>query len=140
MNAPRSTLLALWGALALAAPQAMAQTMGAAEYARHCAACHGADGKGSGPMTGYLTVRPPDLTGLSRANGGVFPVSAVYTAIESGGMPGVHGTRDMPVWGTRYRRLGALGADPDNFEAEAGLFAQTRLLALTEYLASIQEE
>ncbi len=35
---------------------------GARVYARNCALCHGADGKGDGPAAAGLTVRPADLT------------------------------------------------------------------------------
>jgi putative copper resistance protein D len=34
---------------------------GALLYRRHCASCHGADGRGDGPAAGALAVRPPDL-------------------------------------------------------------------------------
>jgi len=40
-------------------PSAAARdTSGAALYARHCAVCHGAEGRGDGPNARYLEVRP----------------------------------------------------------------------------------
>jgi mono/diheme cytochrome c family protein len=53
-----------------------------AEYLSHCAGCHGDGAKGDGPLGVKLTTRPADLTVLSRKNKGVFPVSAVYAAID----------------------------------------------------------
>lgn len=35
---------------------------GAPLYAANCAACHGVDGRGDGPLASRLRVRPPDLT------------------------------------------------------------------------------
>lgn len=42
-------------------------------YLQNCAACHGADLKGAGPQSLGLGAPPPNLRGLSAANGGVFP-------------------------------------------------------------------
>ena len=45
--------------------------VGEREYSSSCAACHGADGKGNGPVTAELKVPPPDLTVLARKRWGV---------------------------------------------------------------------
>ena len=51
---------------------------GKAEYLSSCAPCHGADGKGKGPLSANkLKTKPADLTALAKKNNGVFPVSAV---------------------------------------------------------------
>ncbi|WPZ20474.1 cytochrome c [Sulfitobacter faviae] len=42
-------------------------------YAKECAACHGAQGEGGGPMSLHLDVVPPDLAGLKQRNDGYFP-------------------------------------------------------------------
>lgn len=55
---------------------------GKAEYLSSCAPCHGADGKGKGPLSAKLKTKPADLTALAKKNNGVFPVSAVYEAID----------------------------------------------------------
>ena len=52
---------------------------------------------------------------------------------------GPHGTGEMPVWGNRYRTRGAAVANPDFDTNEAEIFARFRILALTEYLAGIQQ-
>jgi hypothetical protein len=118
---------------------AVAQSVGEAEYMNSCASCHGVDGTGGGPMVGFLTGSMPDLTKLSEANGGVFPVTKVFSTIDGTMTSGPHGTREMPVWGQRYARQGAEGANLDFRAEEAEVFVRFRILALTEYLASIQE-
>mgnify|MGYP001818261524 CR=1 FL=1 len=90
-------------------------------------------------MAGFLTGSLPDLTGLSAANGGVFPVTKVYSTIDGTMTSGPHGTREMPVWGNRYQARGAAGANPDFQQDEADVFARFRILALTEYLAGLQQ-
>ena len=127
-------------ALAFLCPVASAaQSVGEAEYMNSCASCHGVDGTGGGPMAGFLSGSLPDLTKLSQGNGGVFPVSHVYSTIDGTMAVGSHGSREMPVWGRRYSAQGAAGANPDFGLEEAEVFVRFRVLALTEYLASIQE-
>jgi mono/diheme cytochrome c family protein len=55
---------------------------GKAEYLSSCSTCHGSDGKGNGPLGSRLRTKPPDLTIFAKKNNGVFPVSAVYEAID----------------------------------------------------------
>jgi hypothetical protein len=88
-------------ALVMCTAVASAQTrvdLGKREYDSNCASCHGADGKGGGPVVELLKRSPPDLTTMARRNGGVFPVSYAYDVIEGKG----HGGRDMPFWGQQY--------------------------------------
>jgi len=126
--------LAVGGATA----QTLSQGLGAFEYANSCASCHGVSGEGDGPMVGYLTTRPTDLTVLRRENGGVFPVSAVFDTINGTDGVGAHGTSDMPVWGSAFR----MRAEADSgFPPEAAQgYAQARILALIEHLASLQKD
>ncbi|MGB7772065.1 MAG: hypothetical protein WBL43_09525 [Pseudolabrys sp.] len=68
-----------------------------------CAPCHGADGKGKGPLSANkLKTKPADLTALAKKNNGVFPVSAVYEAIDGRNAIESHGAREMPIWGCRH--------------------------------------
>lgn len=46
---------------------------GQSVYDKECAQCHGAAGTGGGPALSGLEGVPPDLVGLSAANGGSFP-------------------------------------------------------------------
>lgn len=112
--------------------------IGKSEFDSNCATCHGTSGKGNGPMAGYLTGRLPDLTTLSSRNSGVFPFALVYDTIDGSRVLKGHGSREMPVWGSRY-----LGKAADHYadfygpyDAEA--FARGRVLALTEYLYRLQ--
>ncbi len=95
------------------------------EYQASCEACHGADGKGTGPMADVMKVPPSDLTMLAKNNNGVFPFMQVIETIDGRFQAG-HGTREMPIWGMRYREHN----DP---AAARGL-----IFDLTMYLASIQ--
>ena len=97
-------------------------------YRVYCRSCHGEGARGDGPTAAALKVRPPDLTTLARENDGEFPAERVHDAID--GRPGLlsHGTREMPVWGKRFRRA-------KNSEAQA----MADVLSLTKYLESIQK-
>ncbi len=135
----RRNVIACILALTLAPVAAGAQSVGETEYMNSCASCHGADGKGGGPMAGFLVGSLPDLTQLSAGNDGVFPVTAVYSTIDGTMTTGPHGSREMPVWGNRYKMRGQRGANPDFRDEESDVFVRFRVLALTEYLAGLQE-
>lgn len=105
-----------------------------------CASCHGIDGKGKGPLRDQLKVAPTDLTILSRKNGGVFPVGAMYEIIDGRTAIAAHGTREMPVWGTYTSRLlppSDILIDP-SYDPEA--VVRARILAIIDYLNRIQEK
>lgn len=119
-----------------------AQTMslGEFEFRNSCAVCHGEDGRGSGQFSGMLEIGPSDLTVLQRNNGGVFPVERIYKVIDGTEDLKAHGVRDMPVWGSRY--LARVDKDPayDYSPAERERYSRNRILALIEYLSTIQVE
>lgn len=131
-------LLACGLAVILGSPSS-AQNLGAIEYSNSCATCHGQDGKGDGPVSSQLLNTPPDLTVLSKMNGGVFPIADVYAIIDGTADVAVHGGRDMPIWGDRY--MTEMRDDPTAHYSwvEARAYALNRVLALVEYLSSIQE-
>jgi mono/diheme cytochrome c family protein len=114
---------------------------GKREFDSNCAACHGMDAKGRGPVAGFLTKNPPDLTLLARGNGGVFPMDRLYRAIDGRDLPegsqaGPHGSREMPIWGRDYRLrdgeyYGDTPYDPD-------AMVRGRILSLLEYLNRLQ--
>ena len=79
---------------------------GPALYQAYCAACHGADGKGGGPMAQSLKVKPSDLTHISSRNGGKFPLTKIERIISGEqALPAGHGTRDMPLWGPIFSQI-----------------------------------
>ena len=133
----RTVFVALVAILGL---PAAAQDIGAIEFGNSCAQCHGADGKGDGPVSPYLLNAPPDLTMLSKTNDGVFPIARVYSIIDGTADVAVHGGRDMPVWGDRYMTEMRSDATAHYSWIEARTYAQSRVLALVEYIATIQEE
>ena len=78
---------------------------------------------------------PPNLTLLAKQNGGEFPLEAVVKKIDGREMPRVHGDPWMPVWGTV---LSEDAASAGKSKAAAEEHAQGRVLAITEYLKTIQ--
>jgi mono/diheme cytochrome c family protein len=93
-----------------------------------CASCHGVDATGEGPVAGVLKISPPDLTRIASRNNGVFSYADVYATID-GRMPLAHGTREMPIWGNRYKQLlPALGEKK----------AHARIDALVRWLETLQ--
>jgi mono/diheme cytochrome c family protein len=108
-----------------------AEPPGQIVFERHCAACHGLDGKGGGPLAGLLTPKPADLTQLAQKSGGRFDEDAVMSAIDGRRAVDAHGPRDMPVWGSVFET--ELGGEP---YPRYTTFLKIRGLA--DYLRSIQ--
>jgi mono/diheme cytochrome c family protein len=106
---------------------------GEIEYQQYCAVCHGSDGKGYGIMRKFLNVEPTDITQAAKKNGGQFPFWQIYRIIDGREEVRGHGTREMPVWGARFRSQ-AGGDDTGSKAQVAG-----RILALVFYLQQIQE-
>lgn len=69
---------------------------GAELYQRHCAACHGVEGRADGPLASALIVQPADLTQLSV--NGVFPGARILERIDGRDPLVSHGS-PMPVYG-----------------------------------------
>jgi mono/diheme cytochrome c family protein len=98
-------------------------------FVTYCASCHGRTGRGDGPVAPSLRRRPPDLTGFSARNGGVFPAERVRQIVDGRGIA-AHGDREMPVWGDAFQ-VTTDGLRPADVEA--------RVAAVVRYLAAIQE-
>lgn len=118
---------------------------GKSEFQSSCATCHGADGKGKGPLSEQLKVAPADLTVLAKKNNGVFPVNAVYETIYGIRRIIAHGPPDMPIWGYRYyaRNTAPDSNKPDRYidpSSDPDGIARTRLLAVVDYLHRIQQK
>ena len=102
-------------------------------FERYCAACHGLDARGTGPVARTLNKTVPDLTALAAAAAGEFPAVAVREAIDGRAMAISHGSRSMPVWG--YEFWVEEGAD---IVAERN--AREMIDRIVDYVESIQEE
>lgn len=97
-------------------------------YRTYCAVCHGLDGKGSGPAVPALKQKLPDLTLLSKKNGGEFPAFRVSNIIQGDAVVTAHGSKEMPMWGDVFRVL-------KRDEAVVKL----RVHNLSQYIASLQQ-
>jgi mono/diheme cytochrome c family protein len=107
---------------------------GRAQYLDHCAACHGPDGRGDGPLGDQLVKRPSDLTTLAQRNGGAFPYWRVFAIIDGRYVVPEHGDRDMPVWGRQF-----LPDEARKYGPNAGEVVTTeRIHELTGYVESLQ--
>jgi mono/diheme cytochrome c family protein len=114
---------------------AEAELIGSDEYQRSCLTCHGVGGRGDGPMAQYLTVKPADLTQLTKNNDGLFPIIEIYQIIDGTTLVPTHGERAMPVWGARY--LEEDGGNYGPLTGEQGV--RLRILELLFYIQSIQQ-
>ncbi|MEX0316847.1 MAG: cytochrome c [Ruegeria sp.] len=94
--------LAGLAACALLALPASAQDVERGEglYFHHCAACHGREATGHGPMAGVLIIQPVDLTALTGEDG-VFPTERVVKRIDGRDPLVSHGS-PMPVYGPYF--------------------------------------
>lgn len=107
---------------------------GRAEFMSACAACHGENADGNGPIAELFKGTVPDLRKIAAANDGKFPVLKVFQVIDGRSGVRAHGN-PMPVFGNRYsldvaRTTGEYGAEP---------IVRARVLELVYYLQSIQE-
>ena len=82
-------------------------------------------------MSRNLKREVPDLTRLSRQNGGEFPASQVRnTLMFGGGQPrAAPGSKAMPIWGPIFHAI--------EFDQDLG---DVRLENVTKYLESIQRK
>jgi mono/diheme cytochrome c family protein len=105
------------------------QPNGAQLFMNHCAACHGADAEGSGPVAAVLQNTVPNLRALAQRNGGTFPADSVTAYIDGREVKAAHGDRQMPVWGDVFR-------GPEQGTAERTV--RERIAALVAFLRGIQ--
>jgi len=114
-----------------ASPQALAA--GKAIYAKYCAACHGRNAQGDGPMAAALKTKPADLTRLAKQSGGTFPYMTVLDIVDGTAPIPAHGSSDMPVWGETFQATGAEGGSVMEQSRVRG-----ELMLLVDYLRSVQ--
>jgi mono/diheme cytochrome c family protein len=129
------SLMSVLGAIGGAAVVAEEVQTGREHYEAKCAVCHGADGKGDGPVADMLTKRPSDLTQLSKNNGGAFPFWTAYEIIDGRRDVGAHGTREMPVWGKQFYQQNRGGTPGISTET----IVRGQIMELLIYLRSIQQ-
>lgn len=104
-------------------------TNGAVLYQNHCAACHGPEARGDGPLADVIAYRPADLTRIALRSRGEYPAARVRDIID--GRKPVKGrfAAGMPVWGEAFK-------NPDDGYSERAL--REKIAALTEYVGTLQ--
>lgn len=122
------TALVFSSSAASIAASAADEPKGKAEYQKHCAACHGNDGRGFGVVAEKIKRPTQDLTQLAKLNNGVYPADEVANAIRTGGDIGRHKSVLMPAWQEVYGE----SADPKAVDAIVA--------DLTQYVESLQEK
>lgn len=98
-------------------------------FRAHCAACHGPDGQGGGPVVPALNTKVPDLTTISKRNDGVFPIKRIRAVIAGDEGLVAHGSRDMPIWGPIFHQI---EQDRD--------YGNIRMENITRFVESIQRK
>ena len=116
-------------ALAVGAPVLAADDLGARLYFNHCAACHGDNGEGTGPVAASMRITVPNLRTLAARNGGMFPADAVRAYVDGRNIPAAHGDRQMPIWGDVFR-----GADQDADDRTV----RRRIAAIVDFISLLQ--
>lgn len=108
---------------------------GKQDFMKHCAPCHGTNGRGHGPQVNLIPdLHPPDLTALAMKNGGVFPAKKVADTIDGRKSIPSHKRFDMPFWGVNFQEEGK------EFTPESEARAKARIAALVAYIRSIQRQ
>ncbi len=95
----------------------------------HCAACHGAEARGDGPMGEVLARAPSDLSLLAQANAGQFPRARIIATIDGRDRLPAHGG-PMPVYGWFFDAPGRDGNDQKTTPSE--------IMEIVNWLETIQ--
>ena len=132
------TTLTLALALAVVVTGASAQDadIGRSLYHTHCATCHGLEGRGDGPMSGVLLIKPVNLTELTAANGGTFPLERVVKRIDGRDPLVSHGS-PMPVYGDYFEGIFDV---PIKTPAGQPVLTSRPVVNLVAYLLEIQKQ
>ena len=73
-------------------------------FQAHCAACHGEDANGRGPLASALKTKVPDLTMLAKNNKGEFPSALVRKIIVGEDVLISHGSERCRSGGRSFTR------------------------------------
>lgn len=117
--------------VALAQKQEDVIETGRQQFNEKCVICHGLNAKGDGQLAEHLTDQPPDLTQLSKKNGGTFPFWTIYAKIDGREVETIrtHGPSEMPVWGT-----------DEVAQETGGALPMAQIFAIVVFLESVQEQ
>lgn len=117
------------GIAAFAGMATAQEPTGAALFLTHCAACHGAEGEGGGPVASLMSIGVPNLRSIAARNGGAFPADDVASYIDGRRLRAAHGNRTMPIWGDF---LGTTNTPQPEESVRA------RIAALVEFIGQLQ--
>jgi mono/diheme cytochrome c family protein len=127
LSCPRLLLLLLLAAGTAHAGDEAGRTL----YLRYCAACHGREGRGDGPVAPALGEKPTDLSQIAAAHEGHFPLETVVEAIDGTRTVRAHGVSEMPVWGEVFQ------ADPAS-PLDQQILARGKVIVIAGYLRALQ--
>jgi mono/diheme cytochrome c family protein len=123
-------LASAWSvAIALSTSAFAADDTGARLFFNHCAACHGENGEGTGPVAASMRVTMPNLRTLAQRNGGSFPRDAVVAYVDGRNVKAAHGDRQMPVWGDVFK-----GVDQEADDRTV----RRRINAIADFISTLQ--
>ncbi|NND93053.1 MAG: cytochrome C, partial [Granulosicoccus sp.] len=132
-----TVIASTYGSGPAAAQDSIDVQVGRLAYVENCAACHGVDAAGDGPLSSVLTTKPANLKELREANDGRFPLVQVYSVIDGREAVRGHGTREMPVWGWVFSQEAQKRHLPPHYGGDSEDLVQSRILQLVYYLHSI---
>ncbi|MCX7566304.1 cytochrome c [Sulfitobacter sp. F26169L] len=113
-------------------PQNASVQRGKVIYAKECSHCHSPTGDGAGAASLGLGVAPPDVTGLTARNDGVFPREFVHRFVL-GTLEKEDPDAAMPEFG----KVGLQHASADG--TPAGEVSTADMIALLDYVETIQK-
>ncbi len=107
--------------------------VGATLYDKHCAVCHGFEGRGNGPLAPALLLQPPVLRDLVQRYG-AFPMERVVMRIDGRDPLVSHGS-PMPIYGPFFE------GDSAPLKSETGqpIMTSQPIVDLVAYLQQIQQ-
>jgi mono/diheme cytochrome c family protein len=101
-------------------------------YLHYCAACHGKDADGRGPVAEDLKASPPDLRYLGERYGMPLPIGTIARFIDGRQDIAAHGPRTMPVWGKRFYDIWTT-------HQAGGEDFQSQIREIVSYLNAVQQ-
>ncbi len=109
---------------------------GKQDYEKYCADCHGSGGRGNGTALETIPMNPPppDLTQLTRSNGGKFPFDDVVDTIDGRKSIPSHERLQMPFLGTTLQKPG------QEFTPDSDAAVKKRIEAMAQYVESLQQK
>ncbi len=119
---------------------AHAQATGQLEYENQCAVCHGARGRGDGPLAKTLAHKASDLTILAANNNGVLPEQYIFDIVDGKKFVSAHVKREMPIWGNRLADQAIYFLGRNASKAEKRKFVERRIRQLISYIGTLQRK